>query len=322
MVYNYKDDNLIKNYPNDKINFPEKTLTFFELKNDVKRTTDKKTIDLDILISHISTFVSKLPIYMKLYKSKGFVDENCNNVKYVYFYDHNNGKFEDSIKTKNLIKSEIDKNFKNSDININIQIIFGSKQIQAINYYELFLENKKTKAELGNTKVELGNTKVELGNTKAELGNTKAELEETKDRVNKLENELKDIKKYLSNIKNEDVEFKEEKKERKKKNIIDYEKIDKSNKPEKEKKEIIELDEQKMMINEKIDKLKENLKGIKLKIFEKAIGILKLKKNINEYDINIIQKLSNKLTKKEYKNIDDEKNIENYALNLVNKFIK
>ena len=76
------------------------------------------------------------------------------------------------------------------------------------------------------------------------------------------------------------------------------------------------------MINEKIDKLKENLKGIKLKIFEKAIGILKLKKNINEYDINIIQKLSKKLTKKEYKNIDNEKNIENYALNLVNKFIK
>ena len=317
MVYNYKDDNLIKNYQNDKINFPEKTLTCFELKNDVKRTADKKTIDLDTLISHIRNFVSKLPIYMKLYKSKSFVDKNCNNVKYVYFYDHNNGKFEDSIKTKNLIKSEIDKKFKNSDININIQIIFGSKQIQAINYYELFLENKKTKAELGNTKVELGNTKVELGNTKVEL-------EETKDRVNKLENELKAIKEYLSNIKNEDVEFKKEKKEKDEKNIIDYEKIDKSNKPEKKKKEIIELDEQKMMINEEINKLKNNLEGFKLKIFEKAIGMLKLKKNINEYDINIIKNLSKKLTEREYKNIDidDEKNIEKYALKLVKKIIK
>ena len=42
-----------------------------------------------------------------------------------------------------MIEKEIDKIFKDIDININIQIIFGSKQIQSINYYELILENRK-----------------------------------------------------------------------------------------------------------------------------------------------------------------------------------
>ena len=37
----------MKNHKNDKINFPEKTLTFFELKNDIKRTVDKKSLDLE-----------------------------------------------------------------------------------------------------------------------------------------------------------------------------------------------------------------------------------------------------------------------------------
>ena len=219
---------------------------------------------------------------MKLYKSKNFINENCNNVEFVYFYNHNNGKFEDSFATKNMIKREIDNNLKDLDIDINFQIIFGSKQIQAINYYELYLENKKIKEELNNTK----------------------------NRLNMLEEELNNIKKYLPNI-NTDKTFKDEKNENDGKNIRNN-----------EKKETIELDERKMMINEEIDKLKNDFKDIKLKIFEKAITLPKIVESINEYDINMISKLARKLNEKEYINTEDEKIIEFYALNLVNQINK
>ena len=76
------------------------------------------------------------------------------------------------------------------------------------------------------------------------------------------------------------------------------------------------------MINEEIDKLKNNFKDIKLKIFEKAITMPKIVESINEYDININEKLAKILNEKEYKNIKDEKIIEIYALNLVNQIIK
>ena len=125
-----------------------------------------------------------------------------------------------------------------------------------------------------------------------------------------LEEELNNIKKYLTNI-NTDKTFKDEKNENDGKNIRNN-----------EKKETIELDERKMMINEEIDKLKNNFKDIKLKIFEKAITMPKIVKSINEYDTNIIEKLAKILNEKEYKNIKDEKIIEIYALNLVNQIIK
>ena len=88
------------------------------------------------------------------------------------------------------------------------------------------------------------------------------------------------------------------------------------------KKKIIELDEKKMRYNEEIDKLKSNLKGIKLKIFEKAMSMPKLNKYINEYDINMIQNLSKYISEREYKEIDDEKKIEKYVLKLLDKIIK
>ena len=77
------------------------------------------------------------------------------------------------------------------------------------------------------------------------------------------------------------------------------------------------------MINEEIDKLKNNFKDIKLKIFEKVITMPKIVEYINEYNINIIKKLAKNLNEREYKNIEDcEKIIEKYALNLVNQIIK
>ena len=77
-----------------------------------------------------------------------------------------------------------------------------------------------------------------------------------------------------------------------------------------------------MRYNEEIDKLKSNLKGIKLKIFEKAMSMPKLNKYINEYDINMIQNLSKYISEREYKEIDDEKKIEKYVLKLLDKIIK
>ena len=128
---------------------------------------------------------------MKLYKSKNFVNENCNNVEFIYFYNHNKDKFEFSFEAKNMIKNEIDKNLKDFDIDINFQIILGSKQIHTIDYYELYLDNKKIMEELNNTK----------------------------NRLNKLEEEINNIKKYLLNIKNEDTAFQKQENENEGKNI-------------------------------------------------------------------------------------------------------
>ena len=281
--YIYKGNKLIKNDDkNNIINFPEKTLTFFEIKNNIKRTNDNKIIDNNNLISIIKTFISKLPVYMELYKSKSFIGKDCNNVKFICFYDHNNGKLENSMDIKDSIKSEIEKkSFNNLNISINIQIIFGSKQIQTINYYELLLENKKTNEE----------------------------LKKTKERVKNLEDELNNIKKLLSNNKNEYATIENEINENDNKDITTFENKDKT----------IELDEKKMKVDELIENLKENFEDYKLKIFEKALADPRIVKCIKEYNIDIVRKLAKNLTKRKYECTKDEKLIEKYALNLVNQ---
>ena len=280
--YIYKGNKLIKNDDkNNIINFPEKTLTFFEIKNNIKRTNDNKIIDNNNLISIIKTFISKLPVYMELYKSKSFIGKDCNNVKFICFYDHNNGKLENSMDIKDSIKSEIEKkSFNNLNISINIQIIFGSKQIQTINYYELLLENKKTNEE----------------------------LKKTKERVKNLEDELNNIKKLLSNNKNEYATIENEINENDNKDITTFENKDKT----------IELDEKKMKVDELIENLKENFEDYKLKIFEKALADPRIVKCIKEYNIEIVRKLAKNLTKRKYECTKDEKLIEKYALKLVN----
>ena len=74
-----------------------------------------------------------------------------------------------------------------------------------------------------------------------------------------------------------------------------------------------------MKFNDLIDKLKNNFKDVKLKIFEKALAMPKIVKFIKEYNIKIIQQLSKDLTKRKYEDIKDEKLIEKYALQLVNQ---
>ena len=320
LIYNHKEDVQVKNYNNNEIIFPENTLTFFEMKNNISRIQGKKSINLEDLISKIRTFLSKLPIYMKLYKSKNFINENCNNIKFIFFYDHQNGKIDDPKRAKDLIKKEIDNRFKNNvDINIDIQIIFGSKQIQSINYFNLFLENNNTKEQLNQTKKELDNTNEELNQTKKKLNNTNEELNQTKKELNntneelkqtnikvtKLEEELESMKKILNNRNpnniNECVEF------------------------EKEKEEIIELEETKININKEIDNYKKNFKGIKLKIFEKAIDMLNSGEYINKDKelIKLIQSLSEKLTAKKFTNICFDTNfIKKKASQLIKTIIK
>ncbi len=290
LIYNYKEDDRVNHNTNNQIIFPEKTLTFFELKNDIKRIDDKKSINLTEFISYLNTFIGKLPIYIELYKSKQFINKDCKNIKFVFFYDHQKGKFEDSIIAKNKIEKEIDKIFKDIDININIQIIFGSKQIQSINYYELILENRKTKEE--------------LKNTKDELNNTNAVLQETIGKVNLLENELKNLKQYLSkepkiDVINETVETKEEKGD------------------------TINIDEKKTEINFEIDNLKKQLTGIKLKIFEKAITLPKWVRFIYEADnyVEIINNLSESLVNAKYAENMNKEQITKKASQLINEII-
>ena len=165
------------------------------------------------------------------------------------------------------------------NISINIQIIFGSKQIQTINYYELLLENKKTNEE----------------------------LKKTKERVKNLEDELNNIKKLLSNNKNEYATIENEINENDNKDITTFENKDKT----------IELDEKKMKVDELIENLKENFEDYKLKIFEKALADPRIVKCIKEYNIDIVRKLAKNLTKRKYECTKDEKLIEKYALNLV-----
>ena len=304
LIYNHKEDNQVNNNTNNQIIFPEKTLTFFELKNDIKRIEDKKSINLTEFISYLNTFIGKLPIYIELYKSKQFINKDCKNIKLVFFYDHQKGKFEDSIIAKNMIKKEIDQIFKDIDININIQIIFGSKQIQSINYYELILENRKTKEELNNTKDKLKNTNDELNNTKDELKKTNADLQETIGKVNFLEKELEKLKQSLSkkptiNVINEFVESKAEKGD------------------------TINIDEKKTEINFEIDNLKKQLTGIKLKIFEEAMTLTKWMKFIYEADnyVEIINNLSKSLVNAKYAENMNKEQITKKASQLINEII-
>ena len=285
-IYNYKTKYKVNDNSDEQLIFPEKTLSFLEMKNNIYRS-DEKSIDLKNLISKIKTFISKLPIYMELYKSKKFINENCKNVKFIFFYDHHNGKLEDSMKVKNEITDTIDKKFKDIDININIQIIFGSKQIQSINYFELLLENKQIKEE---------NKQI------------KEENKQIKEKLNELENGFKEMKELLVT----------KQKINTKKDYIES---------EKKKEEIIELNEAKAIIDEEIDKLKKNFKDIKLKIFEKAIAIPEFKNHIKEGKedeiIQIFQKLSNKLNSRKIRKTKyEEKTINKIASELINDIIK
>ena len=278
--YIYKGNKLIKNDDkNNIINFPGKTLTFFEIKNNIKRTNDNKIIDNNNLISIIKTFISKLPVYMELYKSKSFIDKDCNNVKFICFYDHNNGKLENSVDIQESIKSEIEKkSFNNLNISINIQIIFGSKQIQTINYYELLLENKKTK-----------------------------------DRLNKLEDELNNIKKLLSNNKNEYATIENEINENDNKDITTFENKDKTIELDEKKMKVDELienlkenfEDYKLKIFEKaladprivkcikeynIDKVRKLAKNLTKRKYE----CTKDEKLIEKYALNLVKQTTNK----------------------------
>ena len=126
------------------------------MKNHLERNcNNNKIIDLKDLKSNIRTFISKLPIFMGLYKSKKFINKSFNNINFVFFYDQDKGKIDDTIEAKNMIKEIIDEKLKNTDIAIKIQIIFGSKGIQSINYLDLFLENNKLKEELKKTNEKL-----------------------------------------------------------------------------------------------------------------------------------------------------------------------
>ena len=145
--------------------FPQETLTFFELKNNIdKDTNNNNYINLDSLINQLETFMTKLPIYIELYKTKKLINNDCKKIELVFFYNHNFCKLEDSVKAKNSIKEIIEKRFLDMNININIEIIFASKQIQTINYCELMIENINFKKRIIQLEIEVEQMKKAINN--------------------------------------------------------------------------------------------------------------------------------------------------------------
>ena len=222
--------------------FPSKTLTFFELKNNVYNIKDdNKTFDLDKLLEMMKIFISKIPIYIRLYKSKNFINEKCNKVKLNFFYNHEFDEIPDLTKAKNKIKEIIEDELKNSNVNIILEIIFGSIKIQLFNYFDFILESRQIKEN----------------------------YEELKEKYEKIKNKLENIEKKFK--KYEEKKF--ERNEKLNKIIIENkEKQDQETKGNNIKGEIIELDEKKEDFNQEIIYYEKNFKGNKLEIFKKVIN--------------------------------------------------
>ena len=162
LVYD-QNKNSEKSNNNPNLIFPSKTLTFFELKNNVLRVEDdKKTIDFDKLLKMLETFISKIPIYIGLYKLKNFINEDCNKVKLNFFYNHQFGKIVNLNEARKKIKELIEDKLKNYNVSIVLEIIFGSKKIQSINYFDLILERQQMKESYDELKERVKNLEKKL----------------------------------------------------------------------------------------------------------------------------------------------------------------
>ena len=221
LALNNKNKTSQKTNQNELI-FPSQTLTFFELKNNVPRKKIKKEddkynnsnlIDLTTLLESLTTFISKVPIYIDLYKSKKFINENYKSIKLVYFYDNQNSKFEDSKIAKTEINKIIKEKLQYNDININLEIVFGNKRIQSINYYELLFDNNRISEELKKTQNSQIKTEGKLKKTEEELKKIQNNQKNTEENLKKTQEELK---KKQNNQKNTEEELKKTQEELKK----------------------------------------------------------------------------------------------------------
>jgi len=300
LVYD-QDKNSEKSNNNPNLIFPSKTLTFFELKNNVLRVEDdKKTIDFDKLLKMLETFISKIPIYIGLYKSKNFINEDCNKVKLNFFNNHQFGKIVNLNEAKKKIKEIVEDKLKNYNVSIVLEIIFGSKKIQSINYFDLILESHQMKESYDELKEKFKNydeLKEKFKNYD-ELKEKVKNYDELKERVKNLEKKLESYE-QLNKIR---IEYKEKQEQENKEN---------------KKVEIIELDEKKEDFNQEIKYYENKFKGSKLEIFKKVVDnkdfieIIKSKENgikmlsieLNKIKVgNILNKFAKKkIIKKLYK---------------------
>lgn len=168
-----------------------------------------------------------------------------------------------------MIKEIIDEKFKNTDIVIKIQIIFGSKEIQNINYFKLFLENNKFKEE----------------------------LKKTNEKLKKLEQDMEIMKKYLTKDLNKSDEL-----EKKKLQIeLDEKQMKINEEIDNHKKNFegikLKIFERAVTEPELIQYIYENDESIKIivKLSEKLLKNDKIKKTFNE---ETIEKFASKLVKK------------------------
>ena len=246
--------------------FKENELNFFEIKN--KMTNTKDDITYQEFLGEIKSFAGRIPLFCEIYKIKNFIDyEQCKGINLFYIYNQKYIAFNDNeIKREEL--SKILNDTIKLNIKITLNILYCSKQIQSINYFNLFYDNMKMKNELNKTKNELNN------------------------KINKLQNLIKNIC-IKNNIQIPEILFDESNK---------FNESNESNNSQEEKKLEISLIEDEEE-NKKYDiELNETEKIIFNNIIkDKEIKkITKEEKNINSiYDL-----LKKKIKKEKYKKYD------------------
>lgn len=140
--------------------FKENELNFFEIKNNMDNTKDD--ITYKEFLGEIKSFAGKIPLFCEIYKIKNFIDyEQCKGINLFYIYNQKYIKFNDSENMREELSKILYEKIK-LNIKITLNVLYCSKQIQSINYFNLFYDNMKMKNELNKTKNELNETKDEF----------------------------------------------------------------------------------------------------------------------------------------------------------------
>lgn len=135
--------------------FKENELNFFEIKNEMTNTKDDITYKK--FLGEIKSFAGKIPLFCEIYKIKNFIDyEQCKGINLFYIYNQKYISFNDNEKMREELSKILNDTIK-LNIKITLNVLYCSKQIQSINYFNLFYDNMKMKNELNKTKNELNN---------------------------------------------------------------------------------------------------------------------------------------------------------------------
>ena len=227
---------------------------------------NKDDKNYESFLDEIKTLAGKIPLFCEIYKINNFIDyEKCKVINLFYIYNQNRVTFNDTeYIRKELAKILSDKIKLN--INLTLNVLYCSKQIKSINYFNLFIDNQ----------------------------NMKDELNKTKEKLNKTNDELNEIKKFINNlcIKN-NIQLPE--------NLFSkFNEFNDSNKSQEEKK-LISLNE-----DEEENKKSEKLNDTEKIIYNNFIKDKEFKKIIKEEknESSIYNSLKEEIKKKKYKKYD------------------